>query len=58
MHRNVRKFGTITNTLAAALDLTGEVVARNHYEQSEPHIQEGATDTTSGEATVPNDEER
>lgn len=28
LHRNVRKYGTITNTLAAAVELTGEVVAR------------------------------
>ncbi len=34
LHRNVRKFGTITNTLAAAVDLTGEVVVRRH-EQAE-----------------------
>ncbi len=32
LHRNVRKYGTITNTLAAAVDLTGEVVARSHHE--------------------------
>jgi len=30
LHRNVRKFGTITNTLAAAVDLTGEVTVRPH----------------------------
>ncbi|MEX1037780.1 MAG: OsmC family protein [Acidimicrobiia bacterium] len=30
LHHNVRKFGTITNTLAAAVELTGEIVAR-HY---------------------------
>jgi uncharacterized OsmC-like protein len=29
LHGNVRKFGTITNTLAAAVELTGEVVARS-----------------------------
>lgn len=29
LHGNLRKFGTITNTLAAALELTGEVVARS-----------------------------
>jgi uncharacterized OsmC-like protein len=28
LHRNVVKFGTITNTLAAACELTGEVLAR------------------------------
>lgn len=28
LHRNVRKFGTITNTLAAAVELTGEFVVR------------------------------
>jgi uncharacterized OsmC-like protein len=27
LHRNIRKFGTITNTLAAACELTGEMVA-------------------------------
>ena len=27
LHRNIRKFGTITNTLAAAADLQGEIVA-------------------------------
>jgi uncharacterized OsmC-like protein len=37
LHRNVRRFGTITNTLAAALELTGEVVARHHHEQPAPH---------------------
>jgi uncharacterized OsmC-like protein len=26
LHRNIRKFGTITNTLAAACELTGELV--------------------------------
>lgn len=28
LHRNIRKFGTITNTLAAACQLEGELVAR------------------------------
>ncbi|HSL25252.1 MAG TPA: OsmC family protein [Acidimicrobiia bacterium] len=28
LHRNIRKFGTITNTLAAACELTGEVATR------------------------------
>jgi uncharacterized OsmC-like protein len=27
LHRNIRKFGTITNTLAAATDLHGEIIA-------------------------------
>ena len=27
LHRNILKFGTITNTLAAAADLRGEIVA-------------------------------
>jgi len=27
LHRNIRKFGTVTNTLAAAADLQGEIVA-------------------------------
>jgi hypothetical protein len=39
--------------LAAALDLTGEVVARNQHEQPEPHIQAGPTDTSSDEASIP-----
>lgn len=29
LHKNIRKFGTITNTLAAACELTGEMVARS-----------------------------
>jgi uncharacterized OsmC-like protein len=28
LHKNIRKYGTITNTLAAACELTGELVAR------------------------------
>jgi hypothetical protein len=28
LHKNIRKYGTITNTLAAACELTGEMVAR------------------------------
>ncbi|MEX2279141.1 MAG: OsmC family protein [Acidimicrobiia bacterium] len=31
LHRNIRKFGTITNTLAAACDLSGEMVARRPH---------------------------
>lgn len=27
LHRNVRKFGTITNTLSAAAEMTGEIIA-------------------------------
>ena len=27
LHRNIRKFGTVTNTLAAATDLHGEIIA-------------------------------
>jgi len=27
LHRNIRKFGTITNTIAAAADLQGEIIA-------------------------------
>ncbi len=27
LHRNIRKYGTITNTLAAAVEMTGEVIA-------------------------------
>lgn len=30
LHRNIRKFGTISNTLALAVDLAGEVIARPH----------------------------
>ena len=30
----VHKFGTITNTLAAALELTGEVLTRNAREET------------------------
>ena len=29
LHHNIRKYGTITNTLAAACELTGEMVARH-----------------------------
>ncbi|MEX2623111.1 MAG: OsmC family protein [Acidimicrobiia bacterium] len=32
LHHNVRKFGTITNTLAAAVKLTGEVVVHNRHD--------------------------
>jgi len=28
LHKNIRKYGTITNTLAAACELTGELTAR------------------------------
>jgi hypothetical protein len=28
LHRNIRKYGTITNTLASACVLTGEILAR------------------------------
>jgi uncharacterized OsmC-like protein len=31
LHRNIRKFGTITNTLAAACELTGEVIAHRSH---------------------------
>jgi len=31
LHRNIRKFGTITNTLAAACELTGEMVAHRSH---------------------------
>jgi uncharacterized OsmC-like protein len=41
LHRNIRKYGTITNTLAAAVDLTGEIVARRHHQQSEPAQSDG-----------------
>jgi uncharacterized OsmC-like protein len=32
LHRNIRKYGTITNTLAAACDLTGEVFSRRSHD--------------------------
>jgi uncharacterized OsmC-like protein len=32
LHRNIRQFGTITNTLAAACQLTGEMVARRTHQ--------------------------
>lgn len=31
LHRNIRQYGTITNTLAAACDLTGEVIAHRSH---------------------------
>jgi uncharacterized OsmC-like protein len=31
LHRNIRKYGTITNTLASACELTGEILARPTY---------------------------
>jgi uncharacterized OsmC-like protein len=34
LHRNIIKFGTITNTLATACDLTGDLVARPTAESS------------------------
>jgi hypothetical protein len=40
LHRNIRKYGTITNTLAAACELTGEMVARR------------ARDSSTGQADV------
>jgi uncharacterized OsmC-like protein len=39
LHRNIRKFGTITNTLAAACELTGEVIAhRTHQAVALPQM--------------------
>lgn len=35
LHRNIRKFGTITNTLADACELSGEMVARRHHRKEE-----------------------
>ena len=32
LHRNIRKFGTITNTLGAACELTGEMIARRSHQ--------------------------
>lgn len=57
LHRNVRKFGTITNTLAAAVDLTGEVVARRDLGQSGRHNRAGLTGTRLGEESISNNEE-
>jgi uncharacterized OsmC-like protein len=31
LHRNIRKYGTITNTLASACELSGEIVARSAH---------------------------
>lgn len=38
LHRNVRKYGTITNTLAGACELTGEMVARRSGNPSTAHF--------------------
>jgi uncharacterized OsmC-like protein len=38
LHRNIRKYGTITNTLAAACELTGEMVARHAPDSSTAHV--------------------
>jgi uncharacterized OsmC-like protein len=35
LHRNIRKYGTITNTLAAACELTGEVIAHRSHPGSQ-----------------------
>lgn len=35
LHRNIRKYGTITNTLAAGCELTGEMVARPAHRAGE-----------------------
>jgi hypothetical protein len=55
LHRNILKFGTITNTLAAAVELTGEVVTRLPSELSKlPHqdeLSQGGAD--SPEASSP-----
>jgi uncharacterized OsmC-like protein len=32
LHRNIRKFGTITNTMAAACELTGGLIARRSHD--------------------------
>jgi uncharacterized OsmC-like protein len=50
LHRNIRKFGTITNTLAAACDLDGELTARRRTEtRAEVHPDGGAArDRESG----------
>lgn len=34
LHKNIRKFGTITNTLAAACELSGEMVARRSHQDT------------------------
>jgi uncharacterized OsmC-like protein len=43
LHLNIRKYGTITNTLAAACELTGEMVARRA-----PHRGPGPTTESRG----------
>jgi uncharacterized OsmC-like protein len=58
LHRNIRNYGTITNTLAAAVDLTGEVVSRRHHHHEESQEHPDRTYTNSGEVIIPNDEER
>lgn len=44
LHRNIRKYGTITNTLAAVCELTGEMVARRSHESGP--IESGEKDST------------
>lgn len=34
LHRNIRKFGTITNTLAAACEISGRIVARRSVDST------------------------
>jgi uncharacterized OsmC-like protein len=36
LHKNIRKFGTITNTLAAACELTGDIEAVSHSPKEPP----------------------
>lgn len=43
LHRNIRKFGTITNTLAAACTLTGDLVARRPADSGAGDIEEEDT---------------
>jgi len=38
LHRNIRKYGTITNTLAAVCDLSGEMVARSGRSVTHPDL--------------------
>jgi uncharacterized OsmC-like protein len=38
LHRNIRKYGTITNTLAAACDLTGVMLARPSHSGPAPTL--------------------
>lgn len=48
LHRNIRRFGTITNTLAAACDLDGDLTARRRTEIRAEDHPDGAADRDQG----------